>query len=144
MNEYPVSEQRVLYWQKMAVREMVSNSVLDRAEFDVVPDVIMPAMVASLATYVLTDHVLSRTQWAVHRVPSSWWQHFKNDVLGAHKITRWFVARYPVRLAEWTQEITFSEDRNYVDSRVLPERQFGKPVIVETVKFEEWKHNGTA
>lgn len=133
-------EQRTLYWQKAVAQEMVSNSVLERAEFDVISDLVLPALTAQLTTYVLTDHVLSRTQWATHDVPASWWQMLKRDVLSNHTFTRWVVNKWPVRYDHYTQPVTFNEDRNYVDSRVLPERQFGRPVIVETINFGEWHH----
>ena len=61
---------------------------------------VIDAMVYEMSSFVLAEKLVDKTVEKkflvrVHR-PASWWQHFKDDVLDRHWLTRWFVRWHPV------------------------------------------------
>lgn len=135
-----VITQRVLHWTRVASQELISKSLMERSYVDVVPGLVADHLAVNLTSYVLTDHVLDRTQWVTREVPASWWELFKMEVLDAHRVTRWFVRRYPPKMKTWKKSVTFNEDRNYVNLRNLPVERFGYPIVYEHIDIGDWEH----
>lgn len=79
---------------KLAIQDTVSNYALMQS-----PDHAMHAIVQTLVgTFIRQLQHSDHITWSIS-YPTSWWQHFKQDVM-----PKWFVKRYPVKLKTETYE----------------------------------------
>lgn len=134
------TNRRILRWQQVGMQETIVPSAIERANFTIEDLHLHDRLAARLTAFVLTDQICERRLTAILEVPSSWWQHFKRDAL-PKRVTRsqWFRKHMPVRLTEMEQIVIFNEARMYSDYPALPEEQYGRPVIVETVTMTPWE-----
>jgi hypothetical protein len=108
--------------------------VRDQAMFKARMDETTGRLVVSLSSYVLAEHLARETQTVTLRVPASWWQHFKRDVLygsGRFRPT-WVMRRWPARVRTLSREVTFTAWRAYPQASGIP-KDLGTPVLYEEV-----------
>lgn len=80
----------------------VGSGVRSSLEFSKYQSMALDKMVYELNTYILAEELVDkhvkRVACFTHNVvyPKTWWQHFKQDVLKKHRLTRWFVKWRPV------------------------------------------------
>lgn len=93
-------------------------------------DDILRTLRYKLEAYVLTDHVTKQNftlEFSVE-VPTTWFQHLKQD-----RMRTWILRRWPVRTRtiSKTESVTYQKDHLYPEASLeLPPSEFGKPTIV--------------
>ena len=119
-------------------------------------------MLLHFTTKVLSGRTVTETQRASVKVPASWWQHLKKTAGDWHaawlarphpswrlfilpldiillplaRLVPWFLRRHPVRYTELAVEVRFTRETLYPGADVsLPSRQFGTPVMWETIEL---------
>ena len=103
-------------------------------------DHMLNAMVYDLRAYVLAEEVDKRTEIVHFHIdrPATWWDELKFDVLRKHKLSRWFVNRYPVKTARFSQTktVTFRKLATYPKANIaLP--GLGSTIVYRTQIYEE-------
>lgn len=122
----------LLELRAVAAQLRVAPSVAALMDLQAHRDAVVGDLIFRLRAYVLSQHLDRHTETASQevefRVPASWWQHYKRDVLARHRLTRWFVRWRPARTevhtrtatltASWEQYATFPESEIVVDPKL--------------------------
>jgi hypothetical protein len=142
VNEFPIMSdreftQRILRIVRIGARQIIPAHVANTANFSV-QEQIGSDMLLGLTAEVLRDHIVNEIQTVTLEVPATWWQHFKADHRDRFGFRR-FIKRFPIRRETWTKNITFDRYYDYPDASIaLPEDQFGKFIVYETVNQTDW------
>lgn len=144
-NTIPFETNRaVLHNRLISVNRVLDHNVGEymrsTMRLDEYKDELLDRLVYQLSAYVLAEKLVEKTiEREVefeHKVvyPSTWWQHFKTDVLMKSFLTRWFVRWRPTR---WTTKYKYERSVLRADFR-----QYALyPAVDYIVTPETFHHN---
>jgi hypothetical protein len=128
---------------EQALKYRISRTDLMNVDLNIVTDHIGVATIQMIKR-IATEQLEEVTVTAVARVkvPTSWWQHFKQD-----KMPAWFVKKFPVKYTVTEQVDTATVDvKAFYDKISIPEHQH-RVVIVKkdedslSRSFESYWHS---
>jgi hypothetical protein len=120
------SKQRVLHKMRVAAMGMVSPYILDSLDVDIVEDMLSRNLCYRVTAFVLAEDFGTKQYKVTFTEPSSWWQHFKRDVLRLHCKTKLT-----------TKTVIGHGYRGYPHAPIaLPADKMGDSVIFETFEMK--------
>lgn len=141
-----ISEQQVtLVKQRIATTQIVGMDVLESLRVDAFEDYLLHGMMVRLAGYVTTEqlpsHVAEDTVRLAVDIPTSWWQHFKeqySDKWFMRPIVKRRPVRTTIRTSTYTLRATWDNMATYPWSDYVTNlpAKFGEPVRVTTMRYE--------
>lgn len=131
-----LTERVQLEWLKWVSAQAVSRELMSDLRLTVMQDHLFGSLLLRLEKQLLTHTFAMDRYEAELRVPASWWDHWK-EAHGRKWLGPWWMRRYPVRTRNRTAYVEVKRMHSYPEAKIqVPE--FGRPVIVETVKGPLW------
>lgn len=125
-----------------AIDPKVGSLVRGEMTFGKYRSMSLDRMIHELNTFLLAeklvDKKVKRVAVFTHNVvyPKTWWQHFKQDVLKKHRLTRWFVKWRPVvlkhehKFEQATLEVDFTQYATFPAADIRTPESIHNGVVV--------------
>lgn len=121
-----ILRRRMLERRKIGYQYRLGPDVLDALDVEI--EHVMIGVMARFSSLVWTEKLAAEKHTVEHRVPDTWWDHWKHDHAPA-----WFVRRWPVTYRTITTHVRFERRAVYPESSFGSPGGFGPYVIWENV-----------